>query len=476
VIRVCAGAVLLLLAFATSANAADIVLAPASETAGLTAYAGDVVFSRHDPTTGRWALMRWHAGVINVLPVAQRIVPFDADAGSDAAGRPVVVYSRCAHEDSSLVPDWEVARGCDVYELALTGRPVEHKLAAASSKTASETTPSMWRGALAFVRHADRGIVPRILYLRAGTRTPRTLGGGSVQTCAGACGFSRRHDTVERLDLGESRVAYVWRMTGGSVYGTGIVYELRAAPLAGGPSTLLDTGLFSGTCGYGLPNAPTMSAGTISYVDSGADCDVITTQFASADPVTGARGTAPTPGGLADSAVTDAGTIYWLRIPPGAPGGSVPGNAHCARPGVHCELVASPVPAYNDSQRPRPQSPPGDIDLVRSGTGYRWVRGPAGTRLLRPPRVVPCAPSAYATYVYASARWKHGHHRVSVLRQDPRGSARPIAAALTRSQPTGVNVQTRLMRCGTRTRLTYVVKTGTSTRRVSFDVTRAARR
>jgi hypothetical protein len=81
------------------------------------------------------------------------------------------------------------------------------------AKSASETTPSMWRGALAFVRHADGGNVPRILYLRAGTSAPRMLGGSSVQTCADVCGFSRRHDSVEQLDLGRSRVAYVWRMT-----------------------------------------------------------------------------------------------------------------------------------------------------------------------------------------------------------------------------------------------------------------------
>ena len=55
------------------------------------------------------------------------------------------------------------------------------------------------------------------------------------------------------------------------------------------------------------------------------------------------------------------------------------------------QLVASAVPSY-DAQPPGPQGPPADIDPVRSGLGYRWVAGPAGTRLLRPPVRVPCAP------------------------------------------------------------------------------------
>ena len=448
----------------------------------MTAHDGHVVLSKRDPQSGKWALVRWHAGVVDVLPVARRSVPFDADAGSDRAGKPVVVYSRCAQdpvlEGGSLAPapDWQTARGCDLYELALTGAAVERKLDTASSKTKSETTPSMWRGSLAFARHADGGFVPSVLYLAAGRKTPRRLGAGSVQTCSERryCGFAMRHDSIDQLDLGRSRAAYVWRMTGGSVYGIGIVWELRAAALVGGPSTLLDTGLISGTCGFGLPSAASASSSPIAYLDAGADCDVAETRFATIDPVTGARASAATTGGLAAGASRDGATIYWLRVGNAAVDAPIPGAASCTVANIRCELVASTTPGYA-AEPSRRQASPADVDLARSDTGYRWVRGPAGTQLLRPPARVPCAPSLQAAYVYTSARWSSGRHAVRVLRTDARGRVISVGSPQTRTlPPTVIAHQTRLLRCGDRTRLTYAVTTGRTTQRVSFAVARAA--
>ena len=464
------------------AQAADTVLAPAPDTAGLTAYGGHVVLSRRDPQTGMWALVRWHAGGAGVLPVAPRAVPFDADAGPDAQGDPVVVYSRCREDPvlqtGSLAPaaDWQTARGCDVYELALTGSaPRERRLTVASSTSRSETTPSTWRGALAFARHADGGQVPQVLYLDRGRTAPRRLGAGSVPACSrpSRCSFTNTHESVDQLDLGPSRAAYVWRMTGGAVYGTGIAWELRAAPLAGGRSTLLDTGLISGTCGFALPSAPTASTSPISYLDARADCDATATSFATADPVSGARATAATPGGLAAAAARDGDTIYWLRVSGRDPRTPVPGAGACGVATARCELVASSVPQYAP-QPARRQSPPADIAVARSDLGYRWVRGPAGTRLLRPPARVPCAPSQQSSLVYASARWSRGSHTVRVLRRDPGTVARRVGSPLTRSTPAGSPLFSLLRRCGDRTRLTYVVTSGRATQRVSFAVARAS--
>ena len=467
---------LALAAPAAQAQSSDVVLAPAPDSTAITAYGGHVVLSKRDPQTGNWALVRWHAGIVDVLPVAQRSVPFDADAGPGRDGKPVVVYSRCRQEPalpSGLppTPDWQTARGCDVYELALTGTPAERKLTAVSSASQSETTPSTWRGGVAFVRHAGGAFVPKILYLAPAAKRLRTLGGGSVQTCSQAanCGFAQRHDGVDQLDLGPARAAYVWRMTGGAVYGTGLVWELRAVPLAGGTSVLLDSGLISGACGFGLPSAPNASRNPIAYLDAGADCDVTFTQFATADAVTGAHGAAPTPAGLATGAAHDGNAIYWLRTK-NADDVPVPGALSCTVAGTACELVGSGIPAYGPAPR-RNTAPLADIDIVASGLGYRWVRGPAGTRLLRPPAHVPCAPSQQATYLYTSARWSRGRHTVRVLRQDPGKPARFIGSPQTRGTPFGPGFS-RLLRCGSRTRLTYVVKTGRTTQRVRFTVAR----
>lgn len=480
---------LLLLAVAPApARAADTVLAPAANTAGITAYAGQVLLSRRDPATGRWALVRWHAGVVDVLPVAQRSVPFDADAGPDAAGDPVVVYSRCAQDPPDLsgsrggqdfavgpAPDWQTARGCDLYELPLTGPPVERKLTAASSTSESETTPSIWRGGLAFARHADGSAVATLRYLPKGSTRPRPLGGGSVQTCSTLCDALDDHDGVDQLDIGPSRAVYLWRMSGGAVSGTGIGWELRAVSLTGGRSTLLDGGEISGACGFGLPSAGTArtSDGLVSYLDAGAACDVTTTHFQTIDPVTGALGIAATPGGLAVGAARDGDTIYWLRSSASATDVPVPGDRSCSVADAQCELVASPVPSYVPAPS-RMQAPPAEIDLVRSGLGYAWVRGPLGTQLLRPPATVPCAISTQPAYVDASARWSDGAHRVRVLRRDPGKPSHAIGSVQTSSLPASVSAaQTRLIGCGSRTRLTYVVTSGAHVARASFSVLRA---
>jgi hypothetical protein len=472
-----------------SAQASDTALAPAAGTAAITAYDGHVILSRRDPATNMWALVRWHAGIVDVLPVAQRSVPFDADAGSDADGNPVVVYSRCAHDPSNLSgspggtdfgagpsPDWQTARGCDVYELSLTGTPAEHKLTAASSKTRSETTPSMWRGGLAFARHADGSAYTKLVYLPKGSRKPRTLGGGSVQTCDEHCSPLQSHDGIDQLDIGPARAVFLWRMSGGSVGGTGIAWELRAASLKGGQSTPLDSGGISGACGFSLPSAgtATTSDGLVSYLGAGSDCGPTQTQFATVDPVTGVRGVAATPGGLAAGASRDGDTIYWLRASGPAAQVPVPGVGSCSVAGAGCELVASSLPAY----APQPARAGGNsstTDLVRSGLGYRWVRGPGGVQLLRPPATVPCALSSQPAYVYTAARWTKGPHRVAVVRQDAHKPARAIRTPQTRSFPTFVDTaSTRLVRCGDHTRLTYVVTTAGRSQRVSIAVARAA--
>ena len=373
--------------------------------------------------------------------------------------------------------DWETASGCKIYELSLTGTPSEHALTGADAPGESETTPSIWQGNLAFVRHAPNAAVPTIEYLPVGATKPRHLAGGSVPVCApygaahAGCTPALAHETVDQLDLGPTRISYVWSMLGGSVYGTGLAWEMRAATLDGGRSTLLDAGEISGTCGFREPTAPTATSGPISYLEAGAVCDTTETNFATADPVTGVRAQAPTPGGLAATAVRDANTIYWLRITGPAADVPAPGVASCVVADAACQLVASSSPNYVTQHARAPEGSPADIDVVASGLGYTWLRGPAGVRLLRPPATIPCAPSASAAIVYASAQWSGGRHTVVISRQDPGPRSRGIATTKV-SLATGVYDYTRLLACGASTRITYAVTTGASTQRVSFAVTR----
>jgi hypothetical protein len=258
-------------------------------------------------------------------------------------------------------------------------------------------------------------------------------------------------------------------MTGGAVYGTGLVWELRAVPLAGGRSVLLDGGLISGACGFGLPSAANASRTPIAYLDAGADCDVAETSFATADPVTGAHAAAPTPGGVAVSAAHDGTAIYWLRVK-NATDVPVPGALSCTVATAACELVGSGLPTYAPAPA-KNQAPQADIDVVASDLGYHWVRGPAGTRLLRPPAHIPCAPSQQAVFIYAAARWSGAKRTVRVLRQDPGKAAHALGTPITRSMTSGV-IFSKLQKCGARTRLTYVVTSRNGGGRVSVAVAR----
>jgi hypothetical protein len=475
--------VLALAAPAAAAESGDTALAPAPATAGITAYSGQVILSQLDPATNKWALVRLQNGALTPLPVAEQSVPFDADAGPDAAGNPVVVYSRCSVEPSAetetvgLTADWETASGCEIYELTLSGTPAEHEIKAASTPGKSETTPSIWMGNLAFVRHSANAPIPTIEYLPVKATKPRHLGGGSVQLCTQDkaddidCSFKAVHDTVDQLDLGPSGVGYVWNMTGGSVYGVGVAWELRSATLAGTPSALLDTGIVSGTCGFGLPSAPSVTTGSISYLEAGAPCDNTVTKFATVNPVTGVQALGPATVGLAAGAVRDGDTIYWLRVSGSASDAGVPGSGSCSVADADCQLVASSLPQYT-AQPVRQQFPEADVDLVNSGLGYKWITEPGGVRLLRPPATIPCSPSAAPADVYVSAQWSHGKHTVRVSRRDPGKAAKGVTTIKRSLPPEVIAAGPRLLACGDSTKLTYAVTTGNTTQRVSFTVAR----
>ena len=149
------------------------------------------------------------------------------------------MYSRCRQEPTlttglAPTPDWQTARGCDLYELPLTGTPTERKLDGGQQRqpvrddaldvarrSRSRATPTAGSCPDPLSRRQDHAAA---------------LGGGSVQICreTALLRLRRAHDGVDQLDLGPSRAAYVWRMTGGAVYGVGSSGSCAPRPLAGG--------------------------------------------------------------------------------------------------------------------------------------------------------------------------------------------------------------------------------------------------
>jgi hypothetical protein len=209
-------------AIASADTRIEDVLAPTQ----LSAHSGRLVWSRFDPTTGSFNLVMRARGMTRSPSLSGRPVPFDADVGSDKAGRPVVVYSRCAEEPKRYrygAPLWVEARSCDLYRYDFaTDR--ERKITSASTAGASEFLPSIWGGRIAFFRRYERrsgrrGKLPH-LYVRSlvGSRFTR-LPVGSLRTCRRDFKGRKRcaaftKPTPTSLDLRGRRVAFAWEFEG----------------------------------------------------------------------------------------------------------------------------------------------------------------------------------------------------------------------------------------------------------------------
>lgn len=130
------------------AASADTPIATVDLPTEIRSWNGIAAFSVHDARAEvyRLAVTRG-TGEPELLPVAPRPVPFDADIGPDSAGEPAVVYSRCEREAPRR-------SGCDLHRYSLT-RGVEAPIGNADDPTASEYAPTIWRGRVAWARSYD---------------------------------------------------------------------------------------------------------------------------------------------------------------------------------------------------------------------------------------------------------------------------------------------------------------------------------
>jgi hypothetical protein len=127
---------LLALAGAPPASAADTVLGQVRRPSAVRTFAGTQVFSAFDGTAYRLAIRR--NGMVEQLPVAPSRTAFDVDIGPDRTGRPELIYSRC---DSD----------CDLFVLSLAAGGGERPLRTVNT-SADEVAPTLWKGRVAFAR------------------------------------------------------------------------------------------------------------------------------------------------------------------------------------------------------------------------------------------------------------------------------------------------------------------------------------
>jgi hypothetical protein len=231
----------------------------------ISAGAGWLVWSVRAP--GGWVLDGYHEGVVTQLPIAPRPQPFDAGVGIDQHGNPVVVFSRCTRTPSveSLGEQPQTpggallqpgtGRGCRLRIATLPGGH-ERILPVPYRPGASDTTPSIWNGSVAFARHAPgHGDVWQLYSWNP--RRPRVLVSlphGRIPThCEGprGCASAPAHGEVQALSRDGALVTFVWRVEAPGVEGLG-TWEVRVDRV-GGSDALIEGGFAHEACNSPLP-------------------------------------------------------------------------------------------------------------------------------------------------------------------------------------------------------------------------------
>ncbi|CAA9525741.1 MAG: hypothetical protein AVDCRST_MAG85-3221 [uncultured Solirubrobacteraceae bacterium] len=144
----------------------------------------------------------WRNGRERVLPAAGAGKARNFDLGTDANGRTVMAYERCSDELAG------VYTRCHIRVIDLAAN-TDRAAGIRRPRGASDHSPSMWRGRIAFARTPRGEGHDRVLLWSPTTGRTTALPRGPVGSCPPDCG-SLRSARAYDLDLGPSLVAYVW--------------------------------------------------------------------------------------------------------------------------------------------------------------------------------------------------------------------------------------------------------------------------
>lgn len=248
-----------LLAPAT-ARASSTPIATVSAENPISAGHGWLVWSAR--SSNGWSLEGFHEGRVVSLPVAPRPRPFDAQVGTDAAGAPVVTYSRCRvtpkMEDAGLYVQGtgtlampNTGAGCRLRMLELdSGRESSPRVP--EPRGVSDTTPAMWRGTLVFARKAaGHGRVSQIMLSSPRRRSQLVeLPHGAVpEGCPHrqGCREFPPGGEVQALSIDAQIVAFVWKPEGPGV-GVDGAWEERVDTLANRRGVLVGSPIGTESC------------------------------------------------------------------------------------------------------------------------------------------------------------------------------------------------------------------------------------
>jgi hypothetical protein len=351
---------------AAPAQADQLRLGTTTAATPISASRGWVVWSA--PTGAGWQLMAWHDGMVRALALAPRPAPFDADVGTDARGRAVVTFSRCTRTPSGIggagspAAGW-TGRGCRVRVVDLvSGR--ERAAGIPRSRGDSDTSPSMWRGRVAFARHAPgHRDVEQVLLFDPKQHRVVTLPHGAVPTSCPfreGCKGQPVHGGVTDLDLGARLVAFRWWVEAPAVVGHG-GWEIRADVLRDRRSVLLGSGFAGEACTGGvdssMPGAPTTDGLDVWWQQTSTACEKTRAELRRWNVATGGLVSGSLPETVIGLAY-DAGALLGIVAPPPAPTPGVysPVDSTCSAPGAPCQIERLDPPALQRLDE-QPQSP-----------------------------------------------------------------------------------------------------------------------
>ena len=403
-------------AVAAGASASQSLVALPDAAMQLTAYGGYVVFSQYDAQSDDWQLMDWHDGVVSTLPVAPRSVPFDVNAGSDASGQPVVVYSRCATEPSGagqpltngVFLDWAHAAGCHIYELDLAGGQ-EQRVSAIGAPGASDSTPAIWHGEIAFARTytSARRRIARIYLWRPGHGLERLQAGPGPCSPPLGCRHTKLSNPPNTTDTNDPRayvsamtldrdvIGFEWTAIGPNVEDMGMVSELVVDQLDGGPQQVADSALYGGAGEYEAPGSPTAVGDSLLYLwQATLQGYSNNTRFVSFSPTTDSWSESKSSSGAQLAAVaSDGQTTYSLDYTPNplaSGSGTFPGYqagicsaqpvAGAGSSGGTCELTANTGLQLQREKRHLYEVCPGPVTVRPNGNGAIYCQSPLNAR------------------------------------------------------------------------------------------------
>jgi hypothetical protein len=257
------------------------------------------------------------------VPAAPRAQPFDLDLGTDAHGRPVATFSRCAVAPTVLLGRTQAwsGSGCRVRVVDLaTGR--ERAGGVPRPPGTSDTTPSMWRGRIAFARRdvrRHRNVAQVMLWSPAARRLTALPHGAMPTDCPyrGGCKGMTVLGAVDGLDLGGRLAAFRWLVQAPGVVGH-LGWEVRADRLSDGRTSVVGAGFLGEACTGGTdavrPSLPSADGSDVWFTQRSTRCYVDTASLVRFD--VGTRGAAfgPLDGEILQS-TRDGDALYALVAP-----------------------------------------------------------------------------------------------------------------------------------------------------------------